>query len=146
MGIFTALNISASGLTAQRFRMDIISENIANKDITRTADGGAYRRKYVTFQEREPESFRDVFSSQMENFSVGRGVRATSVGIDQSPMKMMFDPGHPDANADGYVELPNVDIEREMIDMMSASQSYNANVTAINIAKQVAMKALEICR
>lgn len=144
------MNISASALTAQRFRMDIISENVANQTTTRTANGGPYRRKTVVFEERtggEP-----LFSNYLKNAKSGLlsssysegGVRATHVLEDPSPLKMVYDPTHPDADANGYVSLPNVDIAQEMIDMISATRSYEANITMIGAAKNIAMRALEI--
>ena len=144
------MNISASALTAQRFRMDIIAENVANQVTTRTANGGPYRRKTVVFEERAasgPLFSRYLDDARGGSFSVTGdegGVRVTQVTEDPSPLKMVYDPTHPDADADGYVSLPNVDIAQEMVDMISATRSYEANVTMINAAKNIAMRALEI--
>ena len=146
MGMFRSMEISSSGMSAQRFRMDVISQNIANQDTTRTADGQPYRRRVVTFQEKgEPFLFTDWLSAY-EAREAG-GVRATSVQDDTSTdYKLVFDPEHPDADDEGYVRYPNVDLERELTDMVGAVRSYEANVTALNNFKNIAMKALEIGR
>jgi len=147
MGMFRSMEISASGMSAQRFRMDVISQNIANQDTTRTADGQPYRRRVVTFQEKNaPFLFAD-WMAVYENRTSGLGVRATSVQEDTSTdFKIIFDPDHPDADDEGYVRFPNVDIERELTDMIGAVRSYEANITAVNNFKNIAMKALEIGR
>lgn len=146
MNIFRSMDISASALTAQRYRMDVIGENIANATTTRTADGTPYRRKYVVFQEKnEPYLFSHWLGASQERVG-GAGVRVVNQGEDQSPFKLVYDPSHPDANADGYVEYPNVDMEKEMVDMISATRSYEANITVLNNYRNIAMKALEIGR
>jgi flagellar basal-body rod protein FlgC len=138
------MEIAASGLTAQRYRMDIIGENVANATTTRTASGEAYRRKFVVFEEKsKPYPFSSWFAlARLSND--GRGVRVVTQGEDQSPFKLVYEPEHPDANEEGYVEYPNVDIEKEMVDMLAASRSYEANLTVLNTYKSMAMKALEI--
>ena len=142
MSVFSAMSISASGLTAQRLRMNVISQNIANAGTTRTDEGTPYRRSAVVFQ-----SVSQDFSSYLSNETQkAGGVRAVAIVDDPSPLKRVYDPEHPDADQDGYVELPNVDTTKEMIDMISASRSYEANVTAFNAAKAMALKALEIGR
>ncbi len=146
MNIFRSLDISASALTAQRFRMDIAGENIANQSTTRTANGGPYRRKYVVFEERQQPYLFKQFLQVSQERTGGAGVHVTKVGEDQSPFKIVYDPQHPDADAEGYVRLPNVDVVREMVDMMAATRSYEANITAIDNFKNMAMKALEIGR
>ena len=144
MGFLGSLDISASALTAQRLRMDVISENIANIDTTRTDSGEPYRRKYVVFSAVEND---DAFSSYMntagENSRVG-GVYVSQIGEDQSEFILEYDPTNVDANEDGYVAKPNVDLSQEMVDMVSAYRSYEANVTAFNASKDMAVKALEI--
>lgn len=146
MGIFSALDISASGLTAQRVRMDTISQNIANVNTTRTADGTPYRRREVVFEERNDS--KNSFSQALENASSklngGNGVRVSSIVEDSTEFKKVYDPGHPDADADGYVNMPNVDIVTEMVNMISATRSYEANVTSVNATKSMVLKALEI--
>ena len=147
MGYFGALDISASGLTAQRLRMDTISQNIANVSTTRTENGGPYRRKVTLFEERtEPGMFNGYLRSALKGDNIGIGVRVARILEDTAPFTTVYDPGHPDADADGYVSLPNVDVVTEMINMISASRSYEANVTSINTTKSLAMKALEIGR
>jgi flagellar basal-body rod protein FlgC len=141
MGFLSGMDISASGLTAQRLRMDVISENVANIDTTRTEDGGPYTRKYVVMEERTG-SFADALKNASD--AAGGGVRVTEIGADSSDYKLVYDPNHPDANAEGYVEYPNVDVTQEMVDMISAYRSYEANVTAFNAYKDMAVKTLEI--
>ena len=141
MGFLSGMDISASGLTAQRLRMDVIAQNIANADTTRTEDGGPYRRKYVVFGEQE-NTFADIIKGRT-NDVVG-GVKVLEIGVDNTDFKLVYDPNHPDANEEGYVEYPNVDTLQEMVDMISAYRSYEANVTAFNAYKEMAIKALEI--
>lgn len=170
MNIFRAMDISGSALTAQRYRMDIIGENIANADSTRTEDGTTYKRKNVIFQERSM-NFTDHMQVAVSNSGIGAarthhydntrsyalsavhnhgntggGVRVVTQVESEQPYKLVYDPEHPDANEEGYVQYPNVDIEREMVDFISATRSYEANITAINNFKNIAMKALEIGR
>lgn len=151
MSIFNGLNTSASALTAQRLRMDIVSSNIANAETTRArvnADGEfePYRRKTVRFQE-SGHSFADHLSRvKNRNIQMTRGVKATAITEDDEPFTLVFNPTHPDANAEGYVQMPNVDPLQEMVDFMSATRSYEANVTAFNATKSMLMKTLEIGR
>ncbi len=147
MSFLSSFDISASALTAERMRMDVISENLANINNTRTAEGTPYRRKYVTMEGME--SFSGVLDqaitdSDPYSSNYGGGVRVTSIEEDQSPFILEYDPSHPDADEDGYVSMPNVDLAREMVDMMSATRSYEANITAINATKNMAMQALNI--
>jgi flagellar basal-body rod protein FlgC len=143
MGMFDALAISASGLTAERARMDVTAENLANAQTTRGADGQPYRRKEVILQER-PGGFGAQLSAAMG----GRagGVQVAGIAQDATPGKRVYDPGHPDADADGYVTMPNVDAVAEMVDLISASRAYEANVTAMQAAKQMFTKTLELLR
>ncbi len=142
MKLFGAIDAAASGLTAERLRMDVISNNIANANTTRTAEGGPYQRQMVVFQPRDSQTaFSQVLSQQM---SAGNGVRVVGITRDNSPARTIFDPHHPDANKEGYVEMPNITIVSEMVDMITATRAYEANVTAVNAAKSMAMKALEI--
>lgn len=147
MAFLSSMNIVGSGLTAQQLRLDVISENITNQSTTRTEDGGPYRRKTVVF---ESEGSLTPFQAALAKAS-GRqvsgsagGVRVTQIAEDQSDFKLVYDPTNPDANEDGYVEMPNVDLVKEMSDAMAAAQAYSANVTAFNVLKQVAAKGLEI--
>jgi len=140
------MDISGSALTAQRLRMAVIAENIANAETTRTEDGEPYRRKRVIMEPRNSE-FAEMLARRAggeERGSVTGGVRVTEIAEDESPFKLKYDPTHPDANEDGYVELPNVDITQEMVDMISAYRSYQANVTAFNAYKDMAQRALDI--
>ncbi len=145
MSLFNSIDVSATGLTAERLRMDIISENIANAETTRTASGGPYRRKIPIYKELESSTFSSVFSEALNNNS-GSGVEVVGIKDDMSPFVRKYEPEHPDANEDGYVLLPNVNVVSEMINMVSASKAYEANVTAMNSTKSMMMKALEIGR
>lgn len=143
MAIFSSFNISASGMTAQRLRTDIISQNLANVNTTRTSEGGAYVRKTVVFAEKQSTSFDQVLMTT--SGLVGNGVKATKVVEDTStPMNMVYDPSHPDADENGYVTYPNVNTVTEMTNLIDASRSYEANVTAFDAAKSMALKGLEI--
>jgi len=152
MGIFTGINTAASGLTAQRTRLDVIADNIANVDTTRTADGGPFLRKRVVFRPRVDQPYwRSPFLPSMLDNGVGRGVRITSIEEDRdSAPRLVYDPTHPDSiqfgEKNGYVEYPNVNIVNEMVDMISASRSYEANVAVINGSRSMFSKALEIGR
>lgn len=134
MAAFSSLHISASGLTAQRARLDTIAQNLANATTTRTPEGGPYRRKEVVFSAVPP-------GPQGEG-----GVAVSEVREDTRPPRMVYDPGHPDANVDGYLAMPNVSVLEEMVDLISASRAYEANVTTLNATKSMLRKALEIGR
>lgn len=148
MKLSNSFDISASALTAQRLRMDVIASNIANSDVTRArfVDGRwePYRRKMVVM---EPVNVENNFKNALNralNQETGQGVKVTRIVNDRSPYKRVYDPTHPDADENGYVLLPNVDILKEMVDMIAATRSYEANVTALNASKAMFMKALEI--
>jgi len=151
MGMFNSFNIASTGLTAQRLRMDLISSNIANSTTTRTPEGGAYRRKRAIFA---PVNIRPFYKSPLVPGRVGhgegKGVRVVKIEEDKKPFRLVYDPTHPDAintgPKKGYVEMPNVNVVMEMTDMVSASRSYEANVTMINNTKSMFTKALEIGR
>jgi len=151
MGMFNSFNIASTGLTAQRLRMDLISSNIANSTTTRTPEGGAYRRKRAIFA---PVNIRPFYKSPLVPGRVGhgegKGVRVVKIEEDKEPFRLVYDPTHPDAintgPKKGYVEMPNVNVVMEMTDMVSASRSYEANVTMINNTKSMFSKALEIGR
>jgi flagellar basal-body rod protein FlgC len=148
MNFGSSFGISASALTAQRLRMDVISSNIANAETTRASvvDGKAvpYRRKLVVLETAQTDSFSNILNSKMSGGS--EGVQVKSIIEDASPLKPVYNPTHPDADADGYVYMPNVDLTKEMVDMLSASRSYEANVTMLNASKAMVSKALEIGR
>jgi flagellar basal-body rod protein FlgC len=147
MGLFDAINASGSGLTAERLRMDVTAENLANAQTTRGADGQPYRRKEVVLQQRG-ESFGSMLTSAMGGAGSkgAQGVEVAGIVEDNAPNRLVYDPGHPDANADGYVEMPNVNSVTEMVDLISASRGYEANVTAIQSAKSMFSKTLDILR
>lgn len=139
MSLFNAINISASGLTAERLRLDTIANNIANINTTRTPGGGPYRRQQVVFQ-----AALNSFWTPGKRATSGAGVRVAGITEDQSPPLMVYDPTHPDANAQGYVAMPAINIVKEMVDMISATRAYEANVTALNSAKSMALRALDV--
>ena len=144
MGIFQSFNISASGMTAQRFRTDIIAENIANINTTSTESGGPYRRKIVTFQEKNVTPFSEYFSYS-RNRAVGNGVKVTKVTEDyETDFIMEYDPSNPDADENGYVSYPNVNTVTEMTNLIDATRSYEANATAFEASKSMALTALGI--
>ncbi len=150
MSIFNSINISASALTMQRLRMDVVSSNMANSETTRSkmVDGvwQPYRRKMVEISSSNSSgSFASIFNDTVEsNSSAGSGVKVTKISEDQSPFKLVYNPEHPDADENGYVQMPNVDPLKEMVDLMSATRSYEANVTVLNASKGLLTKALEI--
>ena len=150
MGMFDGLEISASGLTAERMRMDVVAQNLANAQTTRGADGQPYRRKEVVLSEVQSGGFgaqlaKAVGAGSASGSQPG-GVEVSGITQDQTPGKLVYDPGHPDADAKGYVRMPNVDTVAEMVDLISASRAYEANVTAMNSAKQMFSKTLDLLR
>lgn len=149
MSIFNGINTSASALTANRFKMDVIASNLANVDTTRARineDGEwePYRRKLVTQEARGGQFNSFLHKAMNKSDSVGKGVRIRSVVEDQTPFKQIYNPSHPDADELGFVQMPNVDPLQEMINLMSVTRAYEANVTALNASKGMLMKALEI--
>ena len=154
MAFLSSMNIVASGLTAQQLRLDVVAENVTNSTTTRTEGGdGAYRRKMVIFRS---ETGRDGFRMAMAKAAYGMapnkgydtigGVRVTQIVEDPTPFKLVYDPEHPDANEDGYLEMPNIDMVKEMTDAIAASQAFSSCVTAFNTLKSVISKGLEIGR
>jgi flagellar basal-body rod protein FlgC len=141
-----SLDISGSGLTASRLRMDILSQNIANAATTRTEDGGPYRRKMVVYEPAEQSSFKHMLQNKINETSTPKGVKVTKIVDDTSDFTPVYDPTHPDANEDGYVMMPNVNPIKETIDMMSATRAYDANITVFNAVKGMAVKALDMGR
>jgi flagellar basal-body rod protein FlgC len=145
MDFFSSMRVSASGLDAQMKRMNTISSNIANAETTRSPEGGPYKRKDPVFAaQTDRESFGEVLKNALDENV--QGVQVTEVAEDPRPPRMVYNPQHPDANAEGYVAMPNVNTVEEMANMISAQRSYEANVTAMNAAKAMANKALEIGR
>lgn len=141
MNVGSLFAVSASALTAQRLRMDLISTNLANAQTTQTPSGGPYRRRDVILRS---EVLSGSFADLLSGVSPGEAVRVAGVVHDRRPPRQVFDPDHPHARDDGYVELPNVNIVAEMVDMMSATRAYEANVTALNATKRMVQAALEI--
>jgi len=156
MSFFNALRIAGSALTAQRLRTDVIANNIANMNTTRTAEGGPYRRQQLVFTPRQEQvPFRTILLAQGvvnipsptgATMPPGQGVRVSRVGPDDRRARRAYEPDHPDADAEGFVSYPDIDPVTEMADMLSATRAYEANVTALNAAKAMASKALEIGR
>jgi flagellar basal-body rod protein FlgC len=158
--IFSSLNISSRGLSAQRQRMDTIAQNIANVETTRTREGGPYRRKVVVTREAPATVFPKYIENKIklqrtreEHFKdvpvrgtmpVPSGTEVVEIAEDPSPPRLVYDPTHPDANEQGYVAKPNVNVINEMVDMISAVRAYEANITALNASKDMTKKALEI--
>ena len=146
--MFTGMDASASGLTAQRLRLDVIAGNIANVDTTRTPEGGPFKRQLLVFASKNEFQARKFpflpMKIKTQMTKPGEGVRVTEIMKDPSPPRLKYDPSHPDANNEGYVAYPNVDIVKEMVDMISATRAYEANVTAISATKGMLNKAMEI--
>ena len=143
MDFLTALHISTTGLSAQRIRMNIVSTNLANVSTTRTPTGGPYRRKLVVMEAVPIEDFESILRSQSESLL---RVRVGEIVEDSTSFKQIYSPGHPHADKEGYLSMPNVDVITEMADILIARRSYEANVTAIGATKAMALKALEIGR
>jgi flagellar basal-body rod protein FlgC len=150
MGLFSSINIAATGMSAERFRSDVIADNIANASTTRTAEGGPFRRSRVILRPRVEEPYwRSPFLPEMLDNGVGEGVRVAEVQKDYATeLRLVYDPSHPDAIKTGpragYVEMPNVDIVTEMVDMIAASRAYEANAAIVDGSKAMFLKALDI--
>jgi len=141
--LLKSMKISSSGLSANRKRMEAISSNIANAQTTRTAEGGPYRKKEVVFgSEPARDSFSEILEGEID--AQAQTVHATEIISSDKPPILKYDPTHPDANQDGYVAMPNINVMEEMADMISAQRSYEANISALNTTKSMALKALEI--
>lgn len=147
MGLIGSMRASASALMAQRLRMDVIANNVANINTTQTADGGPFRRQTVTFAEKGREMpFRDFLGRASRGEAEGGGVTVTSIHEDQSAARRVYDPQHPDSDEEGYVLLPNIDVVTELTDLVSARRAYDASVTVLNATKSIALRALDIGR
>ncbi|MGE4234033.1 MAG: flagellar basal body rod protein FlgC [Bacteriovoracia bacterium] len=143
MDFFSSMRISASGLTAQQTRMNTISSNLANAETTETAEGGPFRREDPVFtSQTDREHFAEILNSEMDDHA--QGVQVTEIHRDERAPRMVYNPKHPSANAQGYVAYPNINPVEEMANMISATRSYEANATALNAAKSMAVKAMEI--
>ncbi len=146
MALGSSMQVSASGLTAERLRLDVISNNLATVNTTRDANGQPYRRQVAVLSARGGSAFANALAGARQGGVSGRGVQVSAVKPDTSPFKVVHDPGHPDADAQGNVKMPNIEPVVEMVDMISASRAYEAGVTAINSAKQMETRALDIGR
>jgi flagellar basal-body rod protein FlgC len=149
MGMFDALGISASGMTAERTRMDVVANNLANSQTTRGADGQPFRRQEVILQSQS-QSFAATLNREvgerLRPTGTPRGVRVAEVAEDPTPNRLIYDPGHPDANAEGYISMPNVNPVTEMVDLIASSRSYEANANAMQTAKQMFTKTVDLLR
>ncbi len=145
MSIFNSINVSASALNAEKTRIDIITKNIANAKTTSTSGGTPYRRQMVVFKENKKSLFEEHLNKHMNNINVD-GVKISKIVEDDTPFKLVYEPGHPESDESGYVKMPNVDIVKEMVDLISAQRSYDSNITSLNTSKSMLMKALEIGR
>jgi flagellar basal-body rod protein FlgC len=149
MSLFGAMDISGSGLSAERLRMDVTAENLANAQSTQGADGQPYRRKEVVLRQAGAgfdASLSAAMSQTASSATGSRGVEVVAIAEDQTPNRRVYDPGHPDADAEGYVSMPNVDPVTEMVDLIAASRAYEANVTAMQTAKSMFSKTLDLLK
>lgn len=146
MSLFSSISVSASGMSAQRTRAELLVENIANADTTRTAEGGPYRRRDVVFeaQDESPSSFSSIVGSQVETGATGVGV--AEITVDNSEPEKRYLPGHPDADKDGYVAMPSINPAEDMVDLLGASRSYEANVSAISVTKDMIQRSIDLFR
>lgn len=142
MSLFSSLSVSASGMAAQRTRAALLVENIANAETTRTPDGGPYRRKDAIFS---TSSVNSDFASELDS-QLQTGVTVTGISVDQRPPEKQYAPGHPDADADGYVSMPRMNPAEDMVDLTSANRSYQANVAAISAVKDMIQKSINLLR
>ncbi|MBF0239631.1 MAG: flagellar basal body rod protein FlgC [SAR324 cluster bacterium] len=147
MSILSSLNVSVSGMTAQRYRVNTITENIANAQTTRTPQGGPYRRKEVVLAAvANDRTFEQELLAQDRSVDTSTEVKVVGVSQDERAPVLKYDPGHPDANEEGYVEMPNINVMEEMVNLATASRSYEANITAFNASKRMFLSALEISK
>lgn len=149
MAFFDSMKVSASGMTAQRLRMDTISQNIANVNTTRTENGEPYRRKKVVFEEMDRNGFQNLLNSKIGDtklraFQQNGGVKVSKIIEDDTEFAKVYNPSHPDADKEGYVSMPNVNVVEEMTNLISANRSYEANITAFNATKSMAQRSLQI--
>ena len=146
MGFYNSIEVSASGLSAERLAMDVIANNIANANTTRTPQGGAFKRQLVVFAQKQGDPATDSFSPDANGQPSVEGVQALGITDDPSPDRLVFDPGNPDADGRGYVHYPNVQVVKEMVDMMAASRAYEANVAAIQETRNMNNAAISLLR
>ncbi|HYZ15505.1 MAG TPA: flagellar basal body rod protein FlgC [Candidatus Acidoferrum sp.] len=148
MGFYSSIEVSATGLSAERLAMDTIANNIANVNTTRTAEGGPFKRQLVVFsQKNDPTATTtDSLDGPSDPAASNAGVNVVGIVADQSPDRLVYDPTHPDADANGYVHMPNIDVVKEMVDMMAASRAYEANVTAIQEARNMSSATIGLLK
>ncbi len=147
MSLFSSISVSASGMSAQRERAEVLTENIANADTTRTAEGGPYRRRDVVFQSQQISSpFSSVFQNQSGIGAGGQGVTVNDITVDSTDPERRYMPGHPDADKDGYVAYPHMNPAQDMVDLMGASRAYQANVSAISAVKDMIQRSIDLFR
>ena len=144
MGLYSSIEVSASGLSAERLAMDVIANNLANVNTTRTPEGGPFKRQLVVFAQKQDAAAQT--DSLSGTTSSNAGVQAVGIVNDNSPDKLVYDPSHPDADPQGYVHMPNIEVVKEMVDMMAASRAYEANVTAISESRTISTATLGILR
>ena len=145
MSLFSALSVSASGMAAQRTRAEVLVENLANAETTRTADGGPYRRKDALFQTSEVNSsFSDLFNVELDPQSTG--VKVSEITVDQRDPERRYQPGHPDADKDGYVAFPRINPAEDMVDLMGATRNYEGNIAAISAVKDMIQRSIDLLR
>jgi flagellar basal-body rod protein FlgC len=145
-GFYSSVEISASGMSAERLAMDVIANNIANANTTRTPEGGPFKRQLIVFAQKQDKSAAQPGADTAQGEAQGgmAGVQAVGIISDSGPDKLVYDPSHPDADTNGYVHMPNIEVVKEMVDMMAASRAYEANVTAIQDARQMGQATLQL--
>jgi flagellar basal-body rod protein FlgC len=149
MGMYDSIEVSASGLSAERLAMDVIANNLANVNTTRTPEGGAFKRQLVIFAQKQEQSANSSMHPLDTEDDPGKsrdGVAAVGIMSDPGPDRMVYDPTHPDADANGYVHMPNIDVVKEMVDMIAASRAYQANVTAIQESRNMGNAAMNLLK
>jgi flagellar basal-body rod protein FlgC len=149
MGMYSSIEVSASGLSAERLAMDVIANNLANVNTTRTPEGGAFKRQLVIFAQKQSEDANasmNPLDGQNDPGKSRDGVQAVGIMSDPGPDRMVYDPTHPDADANGYVHMPNIDVVKEMVDMIAASRAYQANVTAISESRNMGNAAMNLLK
>jgi flagellar basal-body rod protein FlgC len=149
MGMYDSIEVSASGLSAERLAMDVIANNLANVNTTRTPEGGAFKRQLVIFAQKQEQSANSSMNPLDTEDDPGKsrdGVAAVGIMSDPGPDRMVYDPTHPDADANGYVHMPNIDVVKEMVDMIAASRAYQANVTAIQESRSMGNAAMNLLK
>jgi flagellar basal-body rod protein FlgC len=149
MGMYSSIEVSASGLSAERLAMDVIANNLANVNTTRTPEGGAFKRQLVIFAQKQEQSdgaSMDPLDTENDPGKSRDGVSAVGIMNDPGPDRMVYDPTHPDADTNGYVHMPNIDVVKEMVDMIAASRAYQANVTAIQESRNMGNAAMNLLK